>query len=216
MNIIVLGPPGAGKGTQSKRIAEDYGLLHLSTGDMLRAAVASGDELSGKLQAIMSAGGLVPDQIMIDIIQNKIDASPDCNGFILDGFPRTIAQAEALDAMLVKSDDKIDLVIELSVDEQKMIDRITGRFACAQCGAGYHDTNQKTKIDGICDVCGSSQFVRRADDSAETIIKRLDAYKKETAPLLPYYVKQNILEKVDGMLNIDEVQKKLKTLIGSV
>ncbi|MFN7612001.1 MAG: adenylate kinase, partial [Alphaproteobacteria bacterium] len=188
MNIILLGPPGAGKGTQSDFLRDQYRLTKLATGDMLRAAVASGSELGKKAKAVMESGGLVSDDIMIGIIREAISDKNCPNGFILDGFPRTTAQAEALDAMLAAEGKKIDHVIELEVDDAEMVARISGRFSCSKCGAGFHDSFKPPKVKDTCDSCGAvGAFTRRADDKAETVAKRLEQYHAMTAPLLPYY-----------------------------
>jgi len=213
LNIILLGPPGAGKGTQAKRLEEARGLVQLSTGDMLRAERASGRELGRKVQAIMDKGHLVSDDIMIAMIEKRIGA-PDCQkGFILDGFPRTVPQAEALDAMLARRRLKLDYVIELAVDEAALVDRISGRFSCANCGASYHDRNKRPKVEGVCDVCDSKDFVRRADDNAETVKARLAAYHAQTAPILPYYRAKGILRQVDGMAEIAEVTRQIEAIL---
>ena len=213
MNLILLGPPGAGKGTQARKLQDERGLVQLSTGDMLRAAVKSGSEIGKKAKAIMDAGKLVSDDIMISMIEERI-GQPDCKqGFILDGFPRTAAQAEALDAMLSRKGLKLDHVIEMAVDEKALTDRIVGRYTCAKCGAGYHDSFQKPKVAGICDVCGSREFTRRADDNAETVRTRLEAYRKQTQPILPYYRAKGILKSVDGMAEIDEVGRQVGAIV---
>ena len=209
MKLILLGPPGAGKGTQAKRIEARYGLVQLSTGDMLRAAVAAGSEVGRKAKAIMDAGALVPDDVVVAIIAARIN-EPDCaNGFILDGFPRTIAQAEALDAMLAEGNARIDHVIELAVDDAALIERISGRFSCARCGAVYHDTFKRPKVEGVCDVCGGTEFIRRDDDRAEAVKARLEAFHAQTAPLLPYYRAKGVLATVDGMAPIDAVSRQI-------
>lgn len=213
MNIILLGPPGAGKGTQAKRLEEKFGLIQLSTGDMLRALVASGSELGREAKAIMEAGELMPDALMIDMISARVD-EPDCaGGFILDGFPRTTPQAEALDRMLADKGLALDAVIEIAVDEEELVGRITGRFSCAACGAGYHDVFQQPKVSGVCDSCGSTEFKRRADDNEETVRSRLAAYRAQTAPILPYYRDKGLLQSVDGMAAIDEVTRQLGVIL---
>jgi adenylate kinase len=215
VNIILLGPPGAGKGTQAKRIEERDGLIQLSTGDMLRAAIKAGTEVGRRAKPIMDAGKLVPDEVLIAMIAERID-QPDChNGFILDGFPRTEPQAEALDAMLAERKKRLDHVIEMKVDEAALVERITGRFTCAKCGASYHDRFSRPKVDGVCDVCGSTEFTRRADDNAETVKARLKAYREQTAPILPYYQGKGVLVTVDGMAAIDEVTRQIEAILES-
>lgn len=216
MNLILLGPPGAGKGTQAKRLFDKHKLVQLSTGDMLRAEVASGSELGQQAKKVMEAGQLMPDNIIIDMISKRIDA-PDCrNGFVLDGFPRTEGQAVALDDMLNKKGGHIDAVIELAVDESALVERISGRFACAKCGAGYHDKFQRPKKDGVCDVCGGTEFVRRKDDNAETVKARLVAYREQTAPILPYYRAKGLLQQVDGMADLDDVTTAIDAVLAKV
>lgn len=213
MNLILLGPPGSGKGTQAQRLQESHGLVQLSTGEMLRAAVASGSELGKQAKTIIEAGKLVPDDIMVRMIAERIN-QPDCaDGFILDGFPRTTGQAKALDAMLTEKKLPLDYVIEMKVDTKVLTDRITGRYSCAKCGAGYHDEFQKPEIEGKCDACGGTEFTRREDDNAETVRARLVAYEEQTAPLLPYYRKMGALRTVDGMAAIDEVTDQIEMVL---
>ena len=213
MNLILLGPPGAGKGTQAQLLKERHGLVQLSTGDMLRAAVAAGSELGRQVKSIMEAGALVPDDIIIRMIGERI-AQPDCaKGFILDGFPRTTVQAEALDQMLAERGLKLDRVIELEVDDAALVARISGRFSCAACGAGYHDSYKKTAKPGVCDVCGGIKFIRRDDDNAATVKARLEAYHRQTAPLLPYYKARGVLGTVDGMASIEKVAGAVEKLL---
>jgi adenylate kinase len=213
VNIILLGPPGAGKGTQAKRLEERHGLVQLSTGDMLRAAIAAGTELGRKAKAIMDAGKLVSDDVMVGMIRERI-AQPDvAKGFILDGFPRTVPQAEALDRMLAEVGKKLDRVIEMKVDDAALIDRVSGRFSCKKCGAAYHERYNRPKRDGICDVCGSTEFQRRPDDNAETMKTRLGAYYGQTAPILPYYRQKGLLTTIDGMAEIDEVARQLEAAL---
>ncbi|AJD51340.1 adenylate kinase [Thalassospira sp. MBR-102] len=214
MNIILLGPPGAGKGTQAKRLETGRGMIQLSTGDMLRAAVAAGTELGQKAKEVMDAGKLVSDDLMIGLISERLDQDDTKNGFILDGFPRTTAQAHALDVMLETKGLALDYVIELRVDDAALVARIVGRYTCAKCGQGYHDTFQKPKQDGVCDVCGSTEFKRRADDNAETVTSRLEAYHKQTAPIIPYYENAGKLKTVDGMAEIDEVTREIEAILG--
>jgi adenylate kinase len=216
MRIILLGPPGAGKGTQAAWIRDRFGIPQLSTGDMLRAAVANGTEVGRQAKAIMEAGKLVSDDVINAIVAERID-EPDCAlGFILDGFPRTLEQARALDGMLAERGQEIDAVIEFRVDQAALVERISGRFACARCGAGYHDTFKKPKVEGVCDVCGSTEFVRRKDDNAETVAARLEAYDAQTAPLLPYYRERGNLRSVDGMAPIGEVTAAIAAILDPV
>lgn len=213
MNLIFLGPPGSGKGTQAQRLQESRGLVQLSSGEMLRAAVASGSELGKQAKKIIEAGKLVPDDIMVRMIAERIN-QPDCaDGFILDGFPRTTGQARALDAMLAEKKLPLDYVIEMKVDAKVLTSRITGRYSCAKCGAGYHDEFQKPEIEGKCDACGGTEFTRREDDNAETVRARLVAYEEQTAPLLPYYRKMGALRTIDGMAPIAEVADQIETVL---
>lgn len=214
--LILLGPPGAGKGTQAKRLAASLGVPQLSTGDMLRAEVAAGSPLGQKVKEVMAAGKLVSDDILIDLIAGRID-QPDCRkGFILDGFPRSLPQAEALDRMLAQRKLKIDRVIEMAVDAEALVERITGRFTCATCGAGYHDKFQRPKRDGVCDQCGGTQFSRRPDDNEKAVRTRLEAYNAQTAPLLPYYRGRGVLATVDGMASIDAVARQMAQAVATV
>ena len=215
MIVILFGPPGAGKGTQAQRIEKKRGLVQLSTGDMLRAAVAAETEMGKAAKAKMAAGQLVSDDIVIGIISDRIKEADCKNGFILDGFPRTVAQAEALDDMLEAQGLKLNAVIEMKVDDEALVDRIAGRYTCAKCNEGYHDTNLKPKVDGVCDVCGSTEFKRRPDDNAETVGKRLEEYYAQTAPVLPYYAEKGILQQVDGMAGIDEVAAQIDAVLAA-
>jgi len=213
MNLILLGPPGAGKGTQSKTIAAERGLVQLSTGDMLRAAVSAGSEIGRHVKEIMAKGELVPDAVVIEIISERMDA-PDCKGgVILDGFPRNLVQAAALDKVLEEKKRKLDAVIELKVDDNQLIQRIVGRFTCAKCGEGYHDRFKRPKVRGVCDICQSIEFTRRPDDNADTVNKRLMVYYRETAPLLGYYFCKGTLRSVDGMAPIAQVAKEIDKVL---
>ena len=213
MNLILLGPPGAGKGTQAQRLVERFGIVQLSTGDMLRAAVKAGTALGTQAKAIMEAGELVPDDLMVALIAERID-EPDCaNGFILDGFPRTVAQAEALDRMLAERGLALDKVVAIEVDEEALIQRIVGRFSCADCGAGYHDQFNRPAIEGVCDQCGSTNFTRRADDNRETMIARLAAYHEQTAPIIPHYEAGGRFARVDGSGGIEAISAAIVAVL---
>jgi adenylate kinase len=216
MKLILLGPPGAGKGTQAKRLEETRGLKQLSTGDMLRAAVESGTPLGREADRIMKAGKLVPDNIMIDMIAERLDQPDTKRGVIFDGFPRTVRQAEALDAMLNKRGEALDAVIEMTVDDAALIDRISGRFSCARCGTVYHDRNNRPKAEGKCDVCGSTEFKRRPDDRAETVQTRLKEYYEQTAPILPYYKRKGVVHQVDGMADVERVGGQIEQVLAGL
>lgn len=215
MNLILLGPPGAGKGTQAQRLTDRFGLAQISTGDMLRAEVKSGSEIGLQAKAIMERGDLVPDAIITAMLAARVARPDAARGFILDGFPRTVPQAEALDLMLRDKGIALDHVIELQVDDGALVERISGRFSCASCGAGYHDSFKRPKQDGVCDACGGQEFARRADDRAETVAARLAAYHRQTAPLLPYYGAQGKLRAVDGMAAMDEVSRQIAVILSS-
>ena len=215
MNIILLGPPGAGKGTQASRLMLQRGFVQLSTGDMLREAMKVGSPLGLRAKAIMEAGELVPDGIVNGLIRNRLDYPDDAPaaGFIFDGYPRTEAQARSLDEILAEKGMKLDYVIELSVDADALVDRITGRFSCAKCGEGYHDRYKLPKVGTLCDVCGAGEFKRRPDDNEETVRTRLAEYRAKTAPILPYYDSRGLVRRVDGMAPIGEVERAIESIL---
>lgn len=215
MNIILLGPPGAGKGTQAQRLVEKHGMRQLSTGDMLRAAVKAGTPTGLEAKAVMDRGELVSDAIVSALIGDELDAMGPDVGAIFDGYPRTAAQAEALDAILAERARKLDRVIELGVNEEALVERITGRFTCATCGKGYHDKFEQPKIPGTCDKCGGTEFKRRPDDNAETVRTRMAEYRAKTAPILPIYEARGIVSKVDGMAEMDEVTASIEAILAS-
>ena len=215
VNIVLLGPPGAGKGTQAKRLEQIYGVVQLSTGDMLRAAVAAGTPVGLRAKAVMDAGKLVDDDILISMIADRLSQPDAKRGAIFDGFPRTVPQAEALDRLLAQRGTRLDHVIEMRVDDEALVARISGRFTCKNCGAGFHDRFKPTKQVGICDSCGSKDFVRRADDNAETVKKRLGEYYAKTAPILPYYRAKGTLRTINGMAEIDAVTAAVTAILGA-
>ncbi|WP_066719862.1 adenylate kinase [Sphingomonas pituitosa] len=213
MNIILLGPPGAGKGTQAKRLETERGMVQLSTGDMLRAAVKAGTPTGLKAKAVMEAGELVSDEIVSGIIGERLDMADTEKGAIFDGYPRTYAQAESLDELLSARGRQLDYVIELLVNEEALVDRVEGRFTCAKCGEGYHDKYKLPKTDGVCDVCGATEFKRRPDDNAETVRTRMAEYRAKTAPILPFYEEKGLVRRVDGMADIDEVSRQIAAVL---
>jgi len=212
LNIILLGPPGAGKGTQAARLQVNRGMVQLSTGDMLREAVGAGTPVGLQAKAVMERGELVSDAIVSALIGERLDAASD-QGAIFDGFPRTQAQAEALDLLLAERGRHLDHVIELAVDEDALVQRITGRFSCARCGAGYHDSFRPTKVSGVCDVCGSTEFKRRPDDNEETVRTRMTEYRAKTEPILPYYERKGLVRRVDGMASVEEVAGQIDAIL---
>ena len=213
MNIILLGPPGAGKGTQAARLVAEHGMVQLSTGDMLRAAVKAGTPVGLKAKAVMDAGELVSDEIVSALIGDKLDEMGADKGAIFDGYPRTAAQAESLDAILESRGRTLDHVIELDVDEDALVERITGRFTCAQCGTGYHDIFKRPAVEGVCDVCGAKEFKRRPDDNAETVRTRMAEYRAKTEPILPIYDARGLVSRVDGMADIAVVSAAIEGIL---
>ena len=212
INIILLGPPGAGKGTQARQLVEERGLVQLSTGDMLREARTSGTAMGNKVAEVMDKGHLVTDEIVIGLIEEKI-GSTKANGFIFDGFPRTLAQADALGSLLGRAGMRLDAVIEMRVDDDALVDRITGRFTCGNCGEVYHDRTKPTTKSGICDVCGSTDLQRRADDNEDSLRQRLMEYYKKTSPLIGYYYAQGDLFPIDGLAEIEVVARSIANVL---
>ena len=212
MNIILLGPPGAGKGTQARRLVEERGMIQLSTGDMLREARTSGTEMGRKVADIMDRGELVTDEIVIGLIEEQLTGEQG-GGFIFDGFPRTLGQADALGELLGRVGQSLDAVIEMQVDDEALVRRITGRFTCGGCGEVYHDETRRPAKDGVCDVCGSTDMKRRADDNEDSLRTRLLEYYKKTSPLIGYYYAKGQLETVDGLAEIDEVAAAIAAVL---
>lgn len=214
MNIILLGPPGAGKGTQARLLVEQYGMVQLSTGDMLRAAKTSGTEMGNRVAEVMAKGELVTDEIVIGLIAEQLDGEAGTHGLIFDGFPRTLAQADALEALLASKGKPLDAVVEMRVDDDALVARVSGRFSCAKCGEVYHDETKPTAKDGVCDKCGSTEFVRRSDDNANSMRVRLMTYYRQTAPLIGYYYAKGKLRSVDGLGEIDGIAAEIRSQLG--
>jgi adenylate kinase len=215
VNLVLLGPPGCGKGTQAKRLVERRKLAQLSTGDMLRAAVKAGTPVGRQAEAIMKRGELVPDEVVLKLVAERIADLGAAQGFVLDGFPRTVAQAQGLDKLLAGAKRRLERVIEMRVDDAALIERIAGRFNCAKCAAPYHDKFALPKRSGVCDACGGTEFSRRADDAAEAVGARLATYHRQTEPLLPYYRKQGLLAEIDAMADIDAVTRLIDSALAS-
>jgi len=213
VNLILLGPPGAGKGTQARMLMDRFGLVQLSTGDLLRGAVSAGTEAGLAAKAVMERGALVSDEIVLAVLRERLDQSDVAAGTILDGFPRTAAQAEALDTLLAERGQKIDAVISLEVDDDAMIARVSGRYTCATCGEGYHDSFKQPATDGVCDKCGGSEMKRRADDNAETVRTRLEAYHADTAPLIDYYAARGTLTAIPAMGGIGDIAERMTAIV---
>ncbi|MBY0520414.1 MAG: adenylate kinase [Sphingomonas sp.] len=213
MNIILLGPPGAGKGTQASRLQADRGMVQLSTGDMLRAAVKAQSAVGMKAKTVMESGGLVSDDIVSGIIGERLDAPDTEAGVIFDGYPRTAPQAHSLDDLLAERHRKLDYVIELEVDEDALVERIVGRYSCAKCGTNYHESFNRPKQEGVCDVCGATEFKRRPDDNEETVRTRMMEYRAKTAPILPLYEARGLVRRVDGMADIDHVTQAIEAIL---
>jgi adenylate kinase len=215
VNIILLGPPGAGKGTQAAKLEQERGMRQLSTGDMLRAAVKAGTDIGLKAKAVMDAGQLVSDEIVTGLIAEQLDSPATAKGAIFDGYPRTLVQAQSLDALLASRGKALRAVIELAVDEEALVDRITGRFSCAACGAPYHDRHNRPKAEGVCDICGSKEFKRRPDDNEDTVRARMAEYRAKTAPILPYYDAKALLRRVDGMADVGTVSAAIEAILAA-
>ncbi|MFT6583798.1 MAG: adenylate kinase [Alphaproteobacteria bacterium] len=213
MIAILIGPPGSGKGTQAQSLRDSLGALHLSTGEMLRSEISAGSDIGAKAKSFMTAGQLVPDEVVVEVVASQINKSNADAVVLLDGFPRNTNQAETLDAMLAQRDQKVNKVVEIQIDDSILMDRLTGRFACAKCGEGYHKLFKRPAQDDVCDKCGSSEFDVRPDDQVDTIRDRLKVHHDQTAPLLPYYAKQGLLVQIDGDRNMDVVTKELEIIL---